>query len=105
MRTVSIVKTGLGSGAAILLAGFLAAAPAQASTGGSVPCRSAALIAAITAANAAGGGAINLTPMVPLQADGPDHDRQRGRAAAGHHPDRGERQQRHDRRDRCCPRL
>jgi hypothetical protein len=62
MRTVSIVKTGLGSGAAILLAGFLAAAPAQASTGASVPCSSARLIAAITAANAAGGGAINLAP-------------------------------------------
>jgi hypothetical protein len=42
-----------------LLAGFLAA-PAQASSGASVPCSSAALIAAITAANAAGGGTINL---------------------------------------------
>jgi hypothetical protein len=62
MRTVSIVKTGLGSGAAILFAGFLAAAPAQASTGASVPCSSARLIAAITAANAAGGGAFNLAP-------------------------------------------
>ena len=62
MRTVSIVKTGLGSGAAILLAGFLAAAPAQASAGASVPCSSAALIAAVSAANAAGGGAINLAP-------------------------------------------
>ena len=62
MRTLSIVKTGLGSSAAILFAGFLAAAPAQASTGASVPCSSARLIAAITAANAAGGGAINLAP-------------------------------------------
>lgn len=62
MRTLSIVKTGLGSGAAILLAGFLAAAPAQASTGASVPCSSAALIAAVTAANTAGGGTINLAP-------------------------------------------
>ena len=62
MRTVSIVKTGLGSGAAILLAGFLAAAPAQASTAASIPCSSAALIAAVTAANTAGGGTINLAP-------------------------------------------
>jgi hypothetical protein len=62
MKTMSIVKAGLGSGAALLLAGFLAAAPAQAWTGGSVPCSSAALIAAITAANAAGGGTINLAP-------------------------------------------
>jgi hypothetical protein len=62
MRTVSIVKTCLGSGAAILLAGFLAAGPAQASTAASVPCSSAALIAAVTAANAAGGGTVNLAP-------------------------------------------
>jgi hypothetical protein len=62
MKTMSVVKAGLGGGAALLLAGFLAAAPAQASAGGSVPCSSAALIAAITAANAAGGGAINLAP-------------------------------------------
>ena len=60
MRTPSIVKTGLGGGAAILLAGFLAAAPAQASTG--VPCDTAALIAAITAADNSGGGAIDLAP-------------------------------------------
>ena len=69
MRTVSIVKTGLGSGAAILFAGLLAAAPAQASTGGSVPCNSAALIAAITAANTAGGGAINLAPRCHYRPD------------------------------------
>ncbi|HEY6315992.1 MAG TPA: hypothetical protein VIY52_35010 [Streptosporangiaceae bacterium] len=59
MRTLPIVKTGLGGGAAILLAGFLAAAPAQASTG--VPCNTAALINAITAANTSG-GTINLAP-------------------------------------------
>ena len=62
MKTISIVKVGLGGGAALLLAGFIAAAPAQAWTGGSVPCSSAALITAITAANAAGGGTINLAP-------------------------------------------
>ena len=62
MHTLSIVKMGLGSSAAILFAGFLAAAPAQASTGSSVPCSSTALVAAITAANAAGGGAISLAP-------------------------------------------
>jgi hypothetical protein len=60
MRTLSIVKTGLGGGAAILLAGFLAAAPVRASTG--VPCNTAALITAITAANNSGGGTINLAP-------------------------------------------
>ena len=62
MHTLSIVKMGLGSSTAILFAGFLAAAPAQASTGSSVPCSSTALVAAITAVNAAGGGAISLTP-------------------------------------------
>ncbi len=62
MKTLTIVKAGLGGGAALLLAGFLAAAPAQAGTGGSVPCSSAALIAAVTAANAAGGGTVNLAP-------------------------------------------
>jgi hypothetical protein len=62
MRTVSIVNTGLGSGAAILFAGFLAGAPAQASAGATVPCSPARLIAAITAADTAGGGAINLAP-------------------------------------------
>lgn len=61
MRTLPVVKTGLG-GAAILLAGFLAAAPARASTGVSVPCNTAALITAITAANTSGGGTINLAP-------------------------------------------
>src|SRR6516165_3173057 len=59
VKTVSIVKAGLGGGAALLLAGFVAA-PAQASSGASVPCSSAALSAAITAANTAGGGTINL---------------------------------------------
>jgi hypothetical protein len=62
MKTLSIVKAGLGGGTAILLAGFLAAAPAQAWTGVPVPCSSAALKAAITAANTPAGGTINLTP-------------------------------------------
>ena len=44
------------------VAGFLAAAPAQASTGASVPCSSTALIAAVAAANTGGGGTINLAP-------------------------------------------
>ena len=59
MKTVSIVKAGLGGGAALLLTGLLTAAPAQAAAG-SVPCSPGALVAAITAANAAGGGTINL---------------------------------------------
>jgi hypothetical protein len=62
MKTVSIVKAALGGGAAILLGGLLAAAPAQASTGKTVPCKTPALIAAITAANNGGGAAINLAP-------------------------------------------
>jgi predicted outer membrane repeat protein len=60
MKTLSIVKASLGGGAALLLAGFLAAAPAQAATG-PVPCNQAALAAAFAAANTAGGGTINLT--------------------------------------------
>src|SRR6185295_5668284 len=60
MKTVSIVKAGLGGGAALLLTGLLTAAPAQAAAAGSVPCSPGALVAAITAANAAGGGTINL---------------------------------------------
>jgi hypothetical protein len=51
MKTLSIVKAALGGGAAILLGGLLAAAPAQASTGRTVPCKTQALIAAINAAN------------------------------------------------------
>ena len=62
MKTISIVKAALGGGAAILLGGLLAAAPAQASTGKTVPCKTQALIAAINAANSSGGGAINLAP-------------------------------------------
>jgi hypothetical protein len=63
MKTHSIVKAALGGGAAILLGGLLAAAPAQASTVKTVPCKTQALIAAITAANSSGGGAtINLAP-------------------------------------------
>ena len=62
MKTLSIVKTALGGGAAILPAGLLAAPAAQAATGGTVPCGSQALIAAISAANSGGGATINLAP-------------------------------------------
>lgn len=60
MKILSAVKAGLGGGG-LLLAGFLTAAPAaQAGTGTTVPCDSVKLIAAITAANTAGGGTISL---------------------------------------------
>lgn len=62
MKILTIVKAGLGGGAALLLAGFLAAPAAQAGGGNTVPCRTGKLIAAITAANAAGGGTVNLAP-------------------------------------------
>jgi hypothetical protein len=62
MKSISIVKAALGGGAAILLGGLLAAAPAQASTGKTVPCKTQALIAAIRAANSSGGARINLAP-------------------------------------------
>jgi len=61
MKTISIVKTAMGGSAAILFGGLLAATPAQAAAG-PVPCSPVALIAAITAANAAGGGTIDLAP-------------------------------------------
>src|ERR1043165_10211698 len=62
MKTLSIVKTALGGSVAILLSGLLAAAPAQASTGKTVPCKTQALIAAVNAANSSGGATINLAP-------------------------------------------
>jgi hypothetical protein len=62
MKALSIVIAALGGGAAILLGGLLAAAPAQASTGKTVPCRTQALIAAINAADSSGGARINLAP-------------------------------------------
>ncbi|HEX6450808.1 MAG TPA: hypothetical protein VF060_15260 [Trebonia sp.] len=63
MKTLLILKTALGGGAAILLSGLLAAAPAaQASTGRTLPCDTPALIAAINAANSGGGATINLAP-------------------------------------------
>ena len=63
MKALSIAKTAVGGGAALLLAGFLAAAPAaQASAGKTVPCKTPALIAAIKAANSSGGASINLAP-------------------------------------------
>ncbi len=63
MKAFTIIKAGIGTGAAILL---LAAAPAaQASSGATVPCSGpgggpAGLIAAISTANASGGAMINL---------------------------------------------
>lgn len=57
MKTLSIVKTALGAARC----GLLAAAPAaQARTGGAVPGRTPALIAAINVANGSGGAMINL---------------------------------------------
>lgn len=61
MKALSIAKTAVGGGAAVLFAGLLAAAPAaQASTGRTVPCKTPALIAAINAANHHGGARIHL---------------------------------------------
>jgi hypothetical protein len=63
MKAFTIIKAGIGTGAAILL---LAAVPAaQASTGATVPCSGpgggpAGLIAAINTANASGGAMVNL---------------------------------------------
>ena len=63
MKAFTIIKAGIGTGAAILL---LAAVPAaQASSGATVPCSGpgggpAGLIAAISTANASGGATINL---------------------------------------------
>ena len=62
MRTLSVVKAALGGGAAILAAGLLAAPAAHASTGVTVPCKTPALIAAISTANSSGGARINLAP-------------------------------------------
>ncbi len=63
MKALLITKTAIGGGAAILIAGLVAAAPAaQASTGRTVPCKTPALIAAIKAANNSGGARIKLTP-------------------------------------------
>ena len=44
MKTLSIVKAGLGGGAALLLAGFLAAPAAQAGGGKTVPCNTGKLM-------------------------------------------------------------
>jgi hypothetical protein len=73
MKTISVVKTALGGAAATLLGGLLAATPAQAAAAGSVPCSPTALIAAITAANTAGGGTINLAPGCPYQLTSADN--------------------------------
>ena len=65
MKASTIIKAGIGTGAAILL---LAAAPAaQASSGVTVPCSGpgggpGGLIAAINTANSSGGAMINLAP-------------------------------------------
>jgi hypothetical protein len=68
MKTISIIKTAMGGCAAFLVAGLLAAAPAaQAGTGGTVPCDSQALIAAINAANSSGGATINLARRCTYQ--------------------------------------
>ena len=61
MRSATRLKFALGS--SVGLAALMVAAPAVASAApgsGNVPCTQAALVAAINAANAAGGGTINL---------------------------------------------
>lgn len=68
MEVISVIKTAIGGGAACLLAGLLAAAPAaQADTGRTVPCDTNALIAAINAANSGGGATINLARRCTYQ--------------------------------------
>ena len=68
MKVISVIKTAIGGGAACLLAGLLAAAPAaQADTGRTVPCDTNALIAAVNAANSSGGATINLARRCTYQ--------------------------------------
>jgi hypothetical protein len=85
MKTLSAVKAALGGGAAILAAGLLAAPAAHASTGVTVPCKTPALIAAISAANSSGGARINLAPgcTYHLTAANNSPDPRAGRARPG----------------------
>ena len=66
MKLSALVKCAVGSGvglAAVMLAAPTAALAAPA--WGSGPCTQAALVAAVNAANAAGGGTINLAAGAP----------------------------------------
>ena len=60
MRTTRLVRMSLGAGAAALAVGFVPSAVAGASPGISVSCSTVGLVAAVNAANGAGGGTINL---------------------------------------------
>ena len=100
-RSIWVVATLAGASVVALLP----VAVASAKAGISVPCTGQSdLVAAINAANAAGGGTINLAAGCDLRSD---HRRQqrRKRPARRHHTDHGQRQGGDDRRHRHRPSL